>query len=194
MTPLDVIIALHAPGSVFGDNWEKRVNFVAHLASQLLALNAESRMGIIDFSAVANEAIQPTNDQKFLEQELGNLTNRYQNGITRTELALNKASEIFLRINRPSVKKLLIIVTDGRTTPLNNKQGVELLQEPVENLKTEGVHVVVVGVGDLINNDELNFMATDPNNEDVFHIDDYDKLVNIVDAIIQALCPTKGTK
>lgn len=169
------------------------MNFAAQLANQLLALNAESRMGVIDFSAVANEAIQPSNDQKFLEKELGNLKNRYQNGITRTELALKKASEIFLQINRASAKKLLIIVTDGRTTPLNNMQGVELLQEPVGNLKKEGVHIMAVGVGDLINNDELNFMATDPNKENVFHIDDYDKLVNIADTISKAVCTAKGT-
>ncbi|XP_078379184.1 uncharacterized protein LOC144662280 isoform X2 [Oculina patagonica] len=191
-TPLDVITALDASGSVLKENWEKSVDFAAQLANQLIALNTDSRMGVIDFSAVANEAIPPSNDQTFLKQELGNLKNSYQNGITRTELALKKASEIFLRINRASAKKLLIIVTDGRTTPLNNMQGVELLQEPVENLKKEGVHVMAVGVGDLINNDELNFMATDPNNENVFHIDDYDKLVNIVDTISKAVCTTKA--
>lgn len=169
------------------------MDFAAQLANQLIALNTDSRMGVIDFSAVANEAIPPSNDQTFLKQELGNLKNSYQNGITRTELALKKASAIFLRINRASAKKLLIIVTDGRTTPLNNMQGVELLQEPVENLKKEGVHVMAVGVGDLINNDELNFMATDPNNENVFHIDDYDKLVNMVDTISKAVCSAKGT-
>lgn len=168
------------------------MDFAAQLAGQLLVLNAESRMGVVDFSAVANEAIQPSNDQAFLQQELRKLRNRYQNGITRTELALKKASEIFLRTNRATATKLLIIVTDGRTTPLNNMQGMGLLQEPVKNLKKEGVHVIAVGVGDMINNEELNFMATDPNNENVFHIDDYDKLVNVVDTISNAVCTAKG--
>lgn len=191
-TPLDVITALDASGSVLKENWVKSVDFAVKLARQLLALNVESRMGVIDFSAVSNEAIQPSNDQKFLEKELGNLKNRYQNGITRTELALQKAWEIFLRINRAAARKLLIIVTDGHTTPLNNKQGVELLQKPMENLRTEGVYVIAVGVGDLINNEELNFMATDPKQENVFHIHDYDKLVDIVDTISQTVCKEKG--
>lgn len=191
-TPIDAITALDASGSVLRENWGKSVNFAAQLARQLLALNAETRVGVIDFSAVANEAIQSSNDQTFLEQELRNLKGRYQNGITRTELALEKAWEIFRRINRSSAKKLLLIVTDGRTTPLNNKQGMELLQVPVQNLKTKGVHVIAVGVGDLINNEELNLMATDPDNENVFHIDDYDKLFNMVDTISQAVCTTEG--
>ena len=170
------------------------MNFAGQLAKQLLAFNDESRVGVIDFSEVANEAIQPSNDQMFIEQKLVNLKNLYQNGITRTELALNKASEIFLRINRASAKKLLIIVTDGRTTPHDNKQGVELLQGPVQNLKENGVHIIAVGVGNLVNNDELNFMATDPNDENVFHIDDYDKLLNMVDTVSQVVCTDKGTK
>ena len=170
----------------------KSVDFAAKLAGKLLTANVESRMGVIDFSAVSNEAIQPSNDQKFLEKELENLKYRYQNGVTRTELALEKAWEIFLRINRAEAKKLLIIVTDGRTTPLNNKQGVELLQQPVDNLKTEGVYVITVGVGDLINNEELNFMATGPKNENVFRILDYDKLIDLVDTISQTVCKEKG--
>lgn len=191
-TPLDIITALDASGSVRKENWVKSVDFAAKLAKKLLALNTESRMGVIDFSAVSNEAIQPSNDQKFLEKELGNLKDRYQNGVTRTELALLKAWEIFLRINRSAAKKLLIIVTDGRTTPLNNKQGIELLQEPMDNLRTEGVYCIAVGVGDLINNEELNFMATGPNEENVFHIHDYDKLVDMVDTISQTVCKEKG--
>ncbi|KAJ7381347.1 hypothetical protein OS493_001472 [Desmophyllum pertusum] len=191
-TPLDIITALDASGSVLKENWQTSVNFAGQLAKQLLAFNDESRVGVIDFSEVANEAIPPSSDQMFIEQKLVNLKNLYQNGITRTELALNKASEIFLRINRASAKKLLIIVTDGRTTPHDNKQGVELLQGPVQNLKENGVHIIAVGVGNLVNNDELNFMATDPNDENVFHIDDYDKLLNMVDTVSQVVCTDKA--
>ena len=170
------------------------MDFAGKLAKHILALNAESRMGVIDFSQVANEAIEPSGDQKLLEQELGNLKNKYQNGITRTELALEKALEIFQRIKRASAKKLLIILTDGRTTPLNNKEGKELLPEPVQSLRTEGVRVIAIGVGSLVNSEELNIMASEPKNENVVRIDDYNNLLNMVDTIVKVVCPAEGTK
>lgn len=47
----------------------------------------------------------------------------------------------------------------------------------------EGVYCIVVGVGDLINNEELNFMVIGFNEENVFYIYDYDKFVDMVDMI-----------
>lgn len=169
------------------------MDFAEKLAESLLALNAESRIGVIDFSQVANEAIQPSIDLAVINQTLQNLKNWYQNGITRTELALKKALGIFQRINRDSAKKLLVVVTDGQTTPLNNMEGMELLKAPTENLKTAGVHIIAVGVGTMVNDEELNFMATDPDNENVLHIDNYDKLLNMVNAISRAVCPGNAT-
>ena len=187
-SPLDIILALDASGSVLRENWEKSVNFTEKLAEILLAINAASRIGVIDFSQVANNAIPPSSNWAVLSQGLENLKKWYQNGITRTELALNKASEIFNTINREAAKKVLVVVTDGQTTPLNGMLGLDLLKTPTENLKATGVYVIAVGVGTQVNDNELNFMATDPDNETVFHIDNYDNLLNFVDTLSQAVC------
>ena len=187
-SPLDIILALDASGSVLRENWEKSVNFTEKLAEILLAINTASRIGVIDFSQVANNAIPPSSNWAVLSQELENLKKWYQNGITRTELALNKASEIFNTINRKAAKKVLVVVTDGQTTPLNDMLGLDLLKTPTENLKATGVYVIAVGVGTQVNDNELNFMATDPDNETVFHIDNYDNLLNFVDTLSQAVC------
>ena len=118
---------------------------------------------------------------------------RYQNAITRTEKALNKASEIFKRLSRDGTNKRLIVVTDGQTTPQNNFAGLELLREPTEDLKAAGVHVTAVGVGTMVKEEELNFMATDPDKENVLHFDNYDELLNMVDTVSQAICPASIT-
>ena len=117
-SPVDIILALDASGSVLKVNWEKSVDFTGSLAEKLLKLNPESRIGVIDFSQVANEAISPTNDRQGLNLRLETVRNSYQNGITRTELALNKALEMFNRINKQGRKKRLLVITDGVTTPL----------------------------------------------------------------------------
>lgn len=193
-SPLDITTALDASGSVQRENWEKCLDFAGKLAEKLLSLNTESRVGVIVFSQVADEAIPPTSDRSVLNQGLNTLKEKYQNGITRTELALSKALEIFQRINRAGAKKRLIVITDGKTTPLNNKQGLELLQEPTEALKAAGVHIIAVGVGSMVDSKELNFMAADPDDENVLHLENYDQLLNMVNSISQAVCEVKNAK
>lgn len=186
---LDVIMALDASGSVGEENWGKSVDFAGKLAERLQALNTKSRFGIIDFSQVVTEAIQPSNDQPALKQSLQNLKTKYQNSITRTEKALSKAAETFAQINCNPSKKLLVVITDGQTTPQNNMAGLQLLKGPTEALKAAGVHIIAVGVGAMADDEELNFMASDPDDKNVFHFDSYNALLSRVDAVRQAFCP-----
>ena len=182
-----------ASGSAGKGNWQKVLDFAGKLAERLLVLKRENRMKILDFSQEANEDNQLSSNQTVFHQGLQNLKNRYQNAITRTEKALNKASEIFKRLSRDGTNKLLIVVTYGQTTPQNNFAGLELLRGPTEDLKAAGVHVTAVGVGTMVNEEELNFMATDPDKENVLHFDNYDELLNMVDTVSQAICPASIT-
>ena len=193
-SPVDIILALDASGSVLKVNWEKSVDFTRSLAEKLLKLNPESRIGVIDFSQVANEAISPTSDRDALNLRLETVRNSYQNGITRTELALNKALEMFNRINKQGRKKRLLVITDGVTTPLNGMVGLELLKMPAESLESAGVTIIVVGVGNQVNDEELNLMATDANKENVFRIENYDNLPDMVGILSQALCQVNTSK
>ena len=193
-SPVDIILALDASGSVLKVNWEKSVDFTRSLAEKLLKLNPESRIGVIDFSQVANKAISPTSDRDALNLRLETVRNSYQNGITRTELALNKALEMFNRINKQGRKKRLLVITDGVTTPLNGMVGLELLKMPVESLESAGVTIIVVGVGNQVNDEELNLMATDPDKENVFRIENYDNLPDMVGILSRALCQVNTSK
>lgn len=193
-SPVDIILALDASGSVLKVNWEKSVDFTGSLAEKLLKLNPESRIGLIDFSQVANEAISLTSDRQGLNLRLETVRNSYQNGITRTELALNKALEMFNRINKQGRKKRLLVITDGVTTPLNGMVGLELLKMPSESLESAGVTIIVVGVGNQVNDEELNLMATDPDKENVFRIENYDHLPDMVGILSQAFCQVNTNK
>ena len=193
-SPVDIILALDASGSVLKVNWEKSVDFTGSLAKKLLKLNPESRIGLIDFSQVANEAISLTSDRQGLNLRLETVRNSYQNGITRTELALNKALEMFNRINKQGRKKRLLVITDGVTTPLNGMVGLELLKMPAESLESAGVTIIVVGVGNQVNDEELNLMATYPDKENVFRIENYDNLPDMVGILSQAFCQVNTNK
>ena len=61
------------------------------------------------------------------------------------------------------------------------------------SLRTIGVHVIAVGVGMLVDSEELNIMASEPTNENVIYFQDYDVL-NMVDSITRVVCLAEGIK
>ena len=54
------------------------------------------------------------------------------------------------------------------------------------------VTIIAVGVNVQVSPEELNFMATEPVSQHVFKIEDYDQLLNKVEDISGAVCPTYG--
>ena len=186
-----VLIALDASGSVRLPNWVKSVDFASKAGTALLSLNPNNRVGVIDFSNDAKETIPLTDNKEDFLKGIGNLKNGYQNGITRTEQALEKALEVFNRNKTNSfAKKLLVVVTDGRTTPLNGAQGDTLLMEPVNKLRESGVSTVAIGVFARANDIELNLISS----EQVFRVDNYDQLLGKVQKISQVACRSGAGK
>lgn len=70
---MDVVLALDASGSVLKENWIKSVEVALRIAHTFFIANNQTRVGIIDFSAVANEAIPLTNDQQKFDGEIAKL-------------------------------------------------------------------------------------------------------------------------
>ena len=61
------------------------------------------------------------------------------------------------------------------------------------SLRTIGVHVIAVGVGMLVDSEELNIMASEPTNENVIYFQDYVEVLNMVDSITRVVCLAEGT-
>ena len=70
-------MALDASGSVLKDNWIKSVDFAQRMANKFFSWNTLSRVGVIDFSAVANQAVLSTGDRQTFAKEIEQLKNRY---------------------------------------------------------------------------------------------------------------------
>lgn len=186
---LDVELVLDASGSVQLPNWRKTVDFARVIGNKLFDLNAKTRIGVIDFSARAHEALPPTWNRQYFESMLDILKKRYQNGITKTRSALNKALKVFGRIHRKYSQKLLIIVTDGKPTTFQGNE-IELIRGPTNSLKNLGVKIIAVGVTNQINDEVLQFLATD--DSCVFHVNNYCQLLEDVAKIVHSACPNRG--
>ncbi|KXJ29704.1 Transmembrane cell adhesion receptor mua-3 [Exaiptasia diaphana] len=188
---MDVIIILDGSGSVTQPNWFKSLQFSANLSSEILALNPRNKIGIVEYSQVAREAIPLTSNSQKIENGIKRLSTQYQNGITRTELALDEAIRMFKLESLNDENRVLIIVTDGRTTPLEGVPGKKLLADPITTLKIMKIHIIAVGVTQKVNDEELNMIAS--SGEDVLKLDGFVDLLKKVKQITKmANCPTPG--
>ena len=95
--------------------------------------------------------------------------------------ALALAQRESFNFSTPSTSRILVILTDGRA-----KDEVE---QPAEELAGKGVHVLMVGVGDDLNNEQLEAVASGPKEDSVF---DFEMLPKLVERISRGVCEGIG--
>ncbi|CBY13422.1 unnamed protein product [Oikopleura dioica] len=100
-------------------------------------------------------------------------------GKTNTGGALERAQQM-LAEGRPSVPKIILLITDGDATDK------ERLDAQIEKLKKSNILIYTIGVGDLIDRNELNRIATD---EDfVYETRDFDSISKIKSSLLGRVC------
>ena len=87
--------------------------------------------------------------------------------------------------DRPGVPNIGIIVTDGRSNDPAKTQAM------AQAARQAGIELFSVGVGSGVSRSELNTMATDPDTNHVFMVDDFSKLAQIKAAFQQQTCQCK---
>lgn len=82
--------------------------------------------------------------------------------------------------------QILIVLTDGAST-----NGYKSLKVPLQNLKESYVNIFAIGIGQNINKQELELMATGPVNEHVFYVADMEELQTLLTALGESACKSK---
>jgi Mg-chelatase subunit ChlD len=103
-------------------------------------------------------------------------------GNTNTAEGLLHAQRIFEQSSRPSVKHIVVILTDGESNI--NKTGT-LLQ--AEDMHRNGIEVFAIGIG-AINSVELEGIASEIKDEHWHHVPDYTALTHITKVVINETC------
>ena len=85
--------------------------------------------------------------------------------------------------------QILIVLTDGAST-----SGAGSLKVPLQNLKESYVNIFAIGIGQNINKQELELMATGPVNEHVFYVADMQELHTLLTALGESACKSKYRK
>lgn len=81
----------------------------------------------------------------------------------------------------PSTSRIVVILTDGKAK--------DEVKQPSQALKKKGVHVLIVGVGDNLDIEQLETVASEPKDDSIF---DFDKLSKLVDRISKDVCEGIG--
>ncbi|XP_060071932.1 collagen alpha-1(XII) chain-like [Ylistrum balloti] len=184
----DVIFLLDESSSIHTtENFKLELSFVKAVIDYLDVSNDLTRVGLITFSSEANMRFQldkfTTKDE--LHEEVDKIN--WRGGDTYIDKALDLLmGEGFELQNgaREDAAQIAIIITDGNSTNLHKTK----IQ--AEKVHKKGIYVFAIGVG-FVNRDELNILASDPNSDYVFTVNDLKALNTIKKILVYKVCKEK---
>lgn len=84
--------------------------------------------------------------------------------------------------DRPDYRNIAVIFTDGGSNDF--KETLKAARE----VKEDGTTILVVPIGGWVNHQEVNLMASDPVEKNVFKVDDFDQIDSIQSQLKAAMC------
>lgn len=114
----------------------------------------------------------------------------YEPGLTGTDLALLEAHASLFRSSdhgvRPKelgVPRVLVLLTDGKAS-----KGTASVVQPSELLREDGVNIFVIGIGQQLNKNELDIIASDPDDHHVVSSKSFAGVNSLVRNIQEGSC------
>ena len=189
---LDIHFALDASANVGQEKFEVMKNFVQAVGYKFIISETGSHMSASVFGDEAGlmfTMASATQQEDFLTKvdEI-----QYVGGLTgRMDKALNMVSNEVFTLDgfaRQSVPKVLVMLTASNCDFCNEK-----LEKAVQPLKEQGVHVVVIPIGNNVKMDEINAMASLPPQEYVLPKASYEELLNgvFIQKVSSIICSGK---
>ncbi|TKS85364.1 Vitrin Precursor [Collichthys lucidus] len=175
----DIAFVIDGSSSVGTGNFRTVLQFVANVTREFEISDTDTRVG----------AVQYTYDQR-LEFAFGQYNNKaellnaikrinYWSGGTSTGAAITYAAEQLFSKSKPNKRKIMIVITDGRS--------YDDVIAPALAVHRQGVIAYSIGIA-WAAQDELEYIATDPDKEHSFFVDEFDNLYKFVPKIIHNIC------
>ncbi|KAL4227504.1 hypothetical protein ACF0H5_012948 [Mactra antiquata] len=182
--PADIYFALDASNSIWPIDFKKQLKFVRDLISMFDVGPKKTRVGLVTFS----DRVRPIfdfntkQDNSVLFKHMENIT--FMSGRTKTADALKFVHEQgFSRdVARPEVAHIILIFTDGLS-----KRPHETARE-AELAKRDGIYLFSIGIGMSVERTELRDIASDPDDDFVFHVSNFSVLNTIKNILAIKTC------
>ncbi|NXF21413.1 VITRN protein, partial [Rhodinocichla rosea] len=175
----DIGFVIDGSSSVGTGNFRTVLQFVANISKEFEISDTDTRIGAVQYTY--EQRLEFSFDKYSTKQDVLNAIKRisYWSGGTSTGAAISYASEQLFSQSKPNKRKIMILITDGRS--------YDDVSVPAMAAHQNGVIAYSVGVA-WAAPDELEAIASDPAKEHSFFVDDFDNLYRYVNQLIQNIC------
>nr|XP_019958970.1 PREDICTED: collagen alpha-1(XXVIII) chain-like [Paralichthys olivaceus] len=188
-TPLELVFVIDSSESVGPDNFNVIKDFVNALIDRASVGRDTTRVGVVLYSHINTVVVSleqvATPDQ--IKSAVRSMT--YMGEGTFTGSAIQQANQVF-RGARAGVRKVAIVITDGQA----DKRDSVPLERAVAEAQGSNIETFVVGVvnqSDPLYQEfkkELSLMASDPDSEHVYLIDEFKTLTALEKKLLSRIC------
>ncbi|NXB10014.1 VITRN protein, partial [Cnemophilus loriae] len=175
----DIGFVIDGSSSVGTGNFRTVLQFVANISKEFEISDTDTRIGAVQYTY--EQRLEFSFDKYSTKQDVLNAIKRisYWSGGTSTGAAISYASEQLFSKSKPNKRKIMILITDGRS--------YDDVSMPAMAAHQNGVIAYSIGVA-WASPDELEAIASDPAKEHSFFVDEFDNLYRYVNQLIQNIC------
>uniref|UniRef100_A0A671F065 Vitrin n=1 Tax=Rhinolophus ferrumequinum TaxID=59479 RepID=A0A671F065_RHIFE len=175
----DIGFVIDGSSSVGTGNFRTVLQFVANLSREFEISDTDTRIGAVQYTY--EQRLEFGFEEYSTKPDILNAIKRvgYWSGGTSTGAAINYALEQLFKKSKPNKRKLMILITDGRS--------YDDVRVPAMAAHHKGVITYAIGVA-WAAQDELEVIATHPAKDHAFFVDEFDNLYRSVPKVIQNIC------
>ena len=183
--PADIVFVVDSSSSIWGPDFDKQLNFIEAIISSFEIAENLTKVGIVTFSDKSHVEfdLNKYKEEKNMKTAVNSIKQIL--GGTNTASAITEMSDLFKGGRPNDVPQIAIIMTDGKS------RSPEETVKAANKVRKSATHVFVIGVGDNIDQKELNAIASSPKDRYVFEVDDYDALDTIRELLGIEVCKGK---
>ncbi|NXP84726.1 COSA1 protein, partial [Passerina amoena] len=192
-TPLELVFVIDSSESVGPENFNIIKAFMKTFIDKVSASHATTRIGIINFSHRVDlvSSLKQFTSKEHLKSAVDEMP--YLGEGTYTASAIQEAIRLF-QAARPAVRKVAVVITDGQA---DNRDKVRL-DTVVREAHATNIEIFVIGIvqrtdphfDDFLK--EMQLIATDPDEEHVYQIDDFITLSVLENKLITKICENES--
>ncbi|NWU56104.1 COSA1 protein, partial [Dromas ardeola] len=189
VTPLELVFVIDSSESVGPDNFDITKTFMKTVIDKVSANHATARIGIINFSHKVRlvSSLEQNKNKEHLKSDVDKMP--YLGEGTYTASAIQEAIKLF-QAARPAVRKVAVVITDGQADARDEVR----LDTVVRKAHAMNIEIFVIGIvqrtdphyDDFLK--EMQLIATDPDEEHVYQIDDFMTLSALENKLITKIC------
>ncbi|NWZ96676.1 COSA1 protein, partial [Nesospiza acunhae] len=192
-TPLELVFVIDSSESVGPENFNIIKTFMKTFINKVSANHATTRIGIINFSHRVDlvSSLKQYTSKERLISAVDKMP--YLGEGTYTASAIQEAIRLF-QAARLAVRKVAVVITDGQA---DNQDKVRL-DTVVREAHATNIEIFVIGIvqrtdphfDDFLK--EMQLIATDPDEEHVYQIDDFATLSVLENKLITKICENES--